>query len=352
MEIRNILVIRFRRVGDSVLSMGLCHTLRESFPGAEIDFVINKGIDSLYREHPDIDNVIVYDKKECDNIFKYIRKTRQTMKVKRYDIIIDMRSTVKSSLFSLFSLGTKYRIGRKKWYSRLLLTHTVNNRLPGSRPEQNLLLLKPLENKYKIKYSTDFRLYVSKENVSEMRTRMEKSGIDFSRPVLIAAVATRVQGKAWPFDRMTAVLKKAIAKYPQVQIVFNYSKDEKEIALSYYNALDKDKHIFINIHADSLIELCAMLSNSSMFFGNEGGPRHMAQALGIPAYAIFPPGIKKETWLHNENEYNTGISPDDYVSPQDQEKFEMGYKERMEIMSTDRVWNGMDRFMDKIIGLF
>ena len=91
MEIRNILVIRFRRVGDSVLSMGLCHTLRESFPGAEIDFVINKGIDSLYREHPDIDNVIVYDKKECDNIFKYIRKTRQTMKIKRYDIIIDIR---------------------------------------------------------------------------------------------------------------------------------------------------------------------------------------------------------------------------------------------------------------------
>lgn len=41
MEIKNILVIRFRRVGDSVLSMGLCHTLRKSFPGAEIDLVIN-----------------------------------------------------------------------------------------------------------------------------------------------------------------------------------------------------------------------------------------------------------------------------------------------------------------------
>ena len=40
MQIKNILVIRFRRVGDSVLSMALCHGLRQSFPDATIDFVI------------------------------------------------------------------------------------------------------------------------------------------------------------------------------------------------------------------------------------------------------------------------------------------------------------------------
>ena len=349
MEIKNILVIRFRRVGDSVLSMGLCHTLRKSFPGAEIDLVINKGIDSLYRNHPDVDNVIVFDKEECDNLFKYVKKARETVKTKRYDVIIDMRSTVKSSIFTLFSLHTRYRIGRKKWYSGLLLTHAVDNRLPGSRPEQNMLLVKPLEEVGEISYSTDFRLYVSDDEVASMCARMEKQGIDFSRPVLISAVATRVKGKAWPFEWMTTVLKNVISEFPQVQIIFNYSNEaEKETAFAHYNALDKDCHIFMDIHADSLIELCALLSNSSMFFGNEGGPRHMAQALGVPAYAIFPPGIKKETWLHNENDYNTGISPDDFVPFEQQQ--EMEYNERMEIMTVERVWKGLSAFLDRIIG--
>ena len=46
--VRHILVIRFRRVGDSVLSMGLCHSLRQTFPNAQIDFVINEGIHTIY----------------------------------------------------------------------------------------------------------------------------------------------------------------------------------------------------------------------------------------------------------------------------------------------------------------
>lgn len=42
MEIKHILVIRFRRVGDSVLATALCRSLRQSFPQAQIDYVLNE----------------------------------------------------------------------------------------------------------------------------------------------------------------------------------------------------------------------------------------------------------------------------------------------------------------------
>lgn len=352
-EIKNILVIRFRRVGDSVLSMGLCHTLRKSFPGAEIDLVINKGIDSLYRSHPDVDNLIVFDKDENDNIFRHIAKIRHTMRAKRYDIIVDMRSTVKSLLFSLFSLRTPYRLGRKKWYSRLLLTHTADNHAAGTgtRPEQNLLLLKPLEKIADIHYSTDFRLYVTGAEKRAFAERMMQCGIDFSHPVAVVAVATRVRSKAWPMDAMTETLHRMMEHCPDIQLVFNYAGDEREIAMEQYKALGMDSRIFMNIEACSLRELCAMLSCSTFFFGNEGGPRHMAQALGIPSFAIFPPGIRKATWLCNENSTNAGVSPDDYLTPQEQDALKMQYGERMGLITVDRVWERLEIFLDSLPNL-
>ena len=71
-DVKHILVIRFRRVGDSVLAMGLCHSLRQTFPNAKIDFVINKGIHTLYENHPDVDNPIVFDDEDNKSIVKYL----------------------------------------------------------------------------------------------------------------------------------------------------------------------------------------------------------------------------------------------------------------------------------------
>ena len=53
--IKRILIIRFRQIGDSILAVALCSTLKKSFPDAEIHFVLNKNIAPLYEGHPDID---------------------------------------------------------------------------------------------------------------------------------------------------------------------------------------------------------------------------------------------------------------------------------------------------------
>lgn len=108
MEIKHILVIRFRRVGDSVLATALCRSLRQSFPQAQIDYVLNENIASLYENHPDIDRVITFSDRENHHLPTYIRKVRHTMKATSYDIIIDMRTTVRTLLFSLFSLHTPF----------------------------------------------------------------------------------------------------------------------------------------------------------------------------------------------------------------------------------------------------
>ncbi|MCM1313019.1 MAG: glycosyltransferase family 9 protein [Bacteroides sp.] len=347
-EIKHILVIRFRRVGDSVLSMALCHSLRLTFPEAEIDFVINKGIHTLYENHPDVDRVITFDDKENHSVPKYLGKVWNVMRSTHYDVIIDMRTTVKTLWFSLFSLTTPFRIGCKKNYGGGILSHRVDNHASGTgdRISQNLMLMDPLAEVAPLRKSREFRLYVDEARKRHFREYMESRGIDFSRPVIMATVTARLEYKVWPKDRMKAILRKIMDCY-DAQIIFNFAGKEREMALQYHRELDNDARIFTNIEANSLPDLCALLSNCHFFFGNEGGPRHIAQSLDIPSYAIFPPNVAKQTWLPDEGERFAGISPDDFVPLYRQIAESMDYSQRMGLITVNAVWEGLDKMLSR-----
>lgn len=347
-DIKHILVIRFRRVGDSVLSMALCHSLRLTFPEAKIDFVINKGIHTLYENHPDVDRVITFDDKENHSVWKYLGKVWKVMHSTHYDVIIDMRTTVKTLWFSLFSLSTPFRIGCRKKYGCGILSHRVDNHVKGTgnRINQNLMLMNPLAEVAELKKSTEFRLYVDEARKQHFHEYMVSKGIDFSRPVIMATVTARLEYKVWPKDRMKAVLRKIMDTY-NAQIIFNFAGKEREMALQYHKELDNDPRIFTDIEANSLPDLCALLSNCHFFFGNEGGPRHIAQSLNIPSYAIFPPNVSKRIWLPDEGERFGGISPDDFVPLEKQIADKMTYSERMGLITCDAVWEGLDKMLKK-----
>ena len=83
MSVKKVLVIRFRRIGDAVLSVVICSSIRKSFPEAEIHYVLNDHIAPLFENHPDIDKIITFSDEENNHFFKYLRKVRQLMKTER-----------------------------------------------------------------------------------------------------------------------------------------------------------------------------------------------------------------------------------------------------------------------------
>ncbi|RHJ84840.1 glycosyltransferase family 9 protein [Parabacteroides sp. AM08-6] len=345
--IKHILVIRFRRVGDSVLATSLCSSLKKSFPEAQVDFVLNDNIISLYDNHPDIDRIISFNNEENHSIRKYLLRVRQVMRETDYDVIIDMRSTIKTLWFSLFSLHTPYRIGTKKRYNFLIHNHRIDNHKDNSLDmvQHNLALLKPLEKESKIVYDPAFRLYVSKDEKSRFRSYMEQQGIDFSKPVILASVVTRVADKMWSLSLMKEVLFRIIDKY-EPQIIFNYTgTKEEELAKRLFREMECDSHLFVNIQADALSDLRAMIANCDFFFGNEGGPRHIVQALDIPSYAIYSPGISKSVWLPEDGDKFQGIEAGDNKNPEEVRATADGHT----AVSVDEVWSGVSPMLDKYL---
>ena len=347
-DIKKILVIRFRRVGDAVLGTSLCTSLRKTFPEAEIHYLLNTPIVPLYDGHPDIDKVISFDSKDDKSFFRYIRRVWSIVRANKYDVIIDMRGTLRTLLFSLFSPFTAFRIGTKKSYSFIALNHPVDNRgdKTSNMIDQNLAFLKPLEKVAEVIYCRDFKLYVADSEKQGFRDYMVSSGIDFSRPVMLAVVSARLQHKIWDKERMKQVLQRIIENY-DAQIIFNFVNAEREFAVSVHQEMNNHPNIFTNIEANSLRDLCALSANCDFFFGNEGGARHLAQALDVPSFAIFPPKIAKNRWLPAQGDRFAGISPDDFCSKLEQKA--MTYEDRFNLITVDRVWESLQPMLDRYV---
>lgn len=181
-------------------------------------------------------------------------------------MIIDTRSTVKTLLFSLFSLSTPYRIGSKKGYNFFLHNYRIDNHRDKSvdMVQHNLKLLKPLEKESEIYYCPDFKLYVSEHEKVDCRFYMQKQGIDFTKPVVIATVTARLAHKVWDKERMKEVLRRMIDKY-DTQIIFNFAGNEEEFAVNIHREMGNDKNVFTNIKAGSLRDLCALIDRVSTF---------------------------------------------------------------------------------------
>ena len=345
MEVKHILVIRFRQMGDAVLATPLLSTLRRAYPDAQIDFVLNARIAPLFEGHPAVSRIITFTDDERHHALTYIKKVWQTVRRTRYDVIIDMRSTVNTMLFALFSPSTPYRIGVSKPYTRFVFNH----RFPGCEADErmtdhNLSMLTPLGS-----LPTDSRLslHITEAEIADFRQYMRRQGIDFSRPVMLAGVTAKLESKTWAEDRMVEVLRRFLAARPDVQVIFNYAPGrEAENVRRMYDVLGEPPAVFINIEAGSMRQLAAMAANCTFYFGNEGGARHIVQAMGRPSLVVCSPMASKTTWLPECDEPLTrGIAPSD-VDPR---AARLDYAAQYALISTDRVWAELQQFCSQIL---
>ncbi len=346
-DIKRILVIRFRQMGDAVLATAMLNTLRRNYPDAVIDFVLNSKIAPLFAGHPSIDNIITFTEEERHHSLMYIRKIFQTVHHQHYDVIIDMRSTFNTMLFCLLSPATKFRIGIRKSYTHLAYNYLVDScKSNENMIAHNMNLLSPLPN-INIE-DKNISLYITNEEKEEFRRYMSDKGIDFSQPIILCGVTAKLAEKTWPEDKMADILHRTITEYPNLQIILNYAPGkEEDRARNIYEKIGCPENIFIDIMAKSSRQLAAMASFCTSYFGNEGGARHIVQAMGKPSFVICSPMANKATWLpEGWNIKAEGIAPSDLST--EEQLNTMDYRQQYDLITVDVVWSSLSHFLNAI----
>lgn len=333
-----ILVIRFKHIGDVLLTSVLCNTLKQTFPKARVDFLIQQKSADLFVDHPFINKVIALTPEQQKNPIKYWRLIRQVTSDK-YDLVVDAQSTAKSELVSLLARRNAICIGRKKRGRGFFYTHKVNaTPRVGNKIEERLSLLEPLRKMgFELKRHDQMEISVPAASQQRYRQALADRGVDFSRPIFAVSVSAKLPYKKWRIDYMHHVMDHCVEVYG-AQIILNAGSDsERADAAEFMHASRHKEAVLHDVNTFSLMDLSALLSLCNLYVGNEGGPRHIAHAVGVPSVSIFSPSAKKSEWLPSSSRLHQGVEWDDLVDKSMEEKarihaeLEVGSEEYFEL---------------------
>ena len=298
-----ILVIRLKQIGDALISLPVCKSLRQTLPEAQIDYLVYEHIAPLFNNHPAIDNVLIITPEQRRNRWKYFQKMREIRRA-RYDMVIDLLTVPITVLMTRFS-GAKWQIGfdKGKWRSQLYKT-PVPHLDTGSSLEAKLSILKGLP--FDVETIRSFDVVLENHEIEAMRHRMTSTGIPTDRPVLLFSPVSRLAFKNWPDDHFASVVDYCLDQYDAHAVMVWGPDEQAEVKALAQKSKHQDR-VCTSIHTKNLRELAALAKNCVLFIGNDSGPRHVAEAVGIPTFTIFSPPIGKHAWLPHKGVCHQGV---------------------------------------------
>src|SRR5580704_12929395 len=133
------LLVRLSSLGDIVHALPAAAALRDTFPSARIDWLVDPKWTRVLEGNPDISAAIALDRESAGGI----RATIETLAGEKYDCTVDFQALYKSALLP-FAARIPRRIGFKSSYAReglaaRLYTEKLNPRGPH-KVDHNLTL--------------------------------------------------------------------------------------------------------------------------------------------------------------------------------------------------------------------
>jgi heptosyltransferase I len=279
-----ILLVKMSSMGDIIHNMPLVHDIKQHYPEAIIDWVVEESFVELARLNPLVNQVIsvgmrrwknaLFSKKTWYEFVKFKNYLQQT----HYDAILDTQGLIKSAVISELAHGISYgqniRTARESLAGRLVnqpldiprnLHAIVRNRLVGS------LALNYSINESPVAYDLLFNI----DNDPYLTTLLPKNCIMLFHSTARAA-------KHWPNEYWIALGKHLNSQGYALALPWGSLPEKnraEHIATSLNNAVVLPKL--------SIIQLASLMRLTKACVGLDTGLTHIAVALNIPTLAIF-----------------------------------------------------------------
>jgi heptosyltransferase-2 len=282
-----LLVRAVNWLGDAVLTTPALGALRSACPGTRIGLAARPPVAELFRHHPDVDEILVYDKAGLHAGAAGMLRMARELRRRRFDAAVLFQNAFDAALLA-FLAGIPDRAGYATDGRRMLLTRSVRMTEEIRRlhhAEYYLRLLSGLG--LPVPSSPALRLQVAAEERDAMRKRLEGLGIPAGGRILgINPGATYGSAKRWFPERFAAVAD-ALSEEWKAAVVLMGSAPEKPLASEIASAMRRGS---VDLSGRTTVrELMALVASCCFLVTNDSGPMHVAAALGVPLAAIFGP---------------------------------------------------------------
>jgi heptosyltransferase-3 len=346
-NVKKILVIKLRHIGDVMLTIPVFRALRENFPDSHISALINSGTEEVLSGNHLIDGIIIFDRniKKMNTAMRYIKELSflKQIRMKGFDMTVDLTSGDRAAIVSLLS-GAQYRIAyspKKEGLlaKRYLYTHLAKKKAGQHMVLQNLEVVRQfgIDTKHEqldFFIPEDAKLFVKRvfeeNNINPpsppLNSPLTKGGYrgvkGGQRGVAVVHVhpTSRWLFKCWKDKYMAEVIRWLIDKGSNVIITSSPEKHEMEKAQYIISLVDSHQSLIDMTGKTTIKQLAAIADASDIFIGVDSAPMHIAAAVGTPVITIFGAGVKswgpwceRHVVLFKEAVSRKGIKRKEYI---------------------------------------
>jgi len=280
-----ILIIRLSAIGDVVRTVPAMQVLRDAFPQAHIDWIVERKSADIVEGHPALDGLIVFERPEgaWESSRQFARLCRD-IRNKRYDIAVDFHGILKSGVIAAATRAKKrYGFARPRSQEGSALAYTERVAVPANklnRAEENLRLCQAIDPNARWQAPL---VYVPVE-VQDTVDEFFEEAFDSDKIVVALHAPVDRPEKQWPLAHFAALADMLLADGRfEVMLTWGpgqFSVVEEVLALTRRNPT-------VAPETPDLKHYAGLAASCGLYVGCDTGPMHIASAMGRPVVAIF-----------------------------------------------------------------
>lgn len=283
-----ILVVRYRFIGDMILTIPFLRNLRNSFPDAQIDMLVAPNSYEVISECPYVNNFIIFDTKnkhryessgnKKKSFFSYVKELRKQNYTRAYVLKRSLSSAV-----LCFLAGIPYRIGFDTEGRGFLLSKRVKY---DNNAHESQCFLDVLRAEGREVDDGHLENWVNSENLEKIDNILSENGISQEETkVIVHATATNPK-KLWSSDNFAQLIKMLDER--NIRIIHIGAPSDRETYENIYQKVGQLEKKPLNLCGKlTLQESLALIKRTNLIVGNDSGNLHMAASLGVKVVGIY-----------------------------------------------------------------
>jgi lipopolysaccharide heptosyltransferase I len=283
LEAPRICVIKPSSLGDIIHALPILPALRQLFPRCRITWIVMRPFASLLEEHPQVDEVIAYERGGSGitsrGIVGVARLCRQLLS-SHYDLAVDLQGLLRSGLMT-GATRAPIRVGLEdaREGARSFYTHRVD----ASRMRMHAVdrIVKIAQAMGLERLVPSFHIPLTDRDTAWARAKL--AGVP--GPRLVLNLGARWLTKRWPPEHFAEVARRASTEFGAGLIAVG-TQEDRALVESLRQPLGSIPLLDLSGQT-TLLQLAAVARESDLFVSNDTGPLHLAAAAGTSVLGIY-----------------------------------------------------------------
>ncbi|HET7276382.1 MAG TPA: glycosyltransferase family 9 protein [Longimicrobiaceae bacterium] len=322
-----IAIVMMSAIGDAVHALPVVNSLRAAMPGARITWILQPGPYALVRDHPAVDEFIVFDRKKG---WRGFRDVFNAVRGRHFDLVIALQVYFKAGVITGM-IRSPRKLGFDRARARDMNWLFTSERIParGQRHVQDQYF------EFLEHLGVEPRLEWGFGSTPAEREKYADALRPFDGPTVGLVVGTSKPAKEWPPERYAELINRLHDELGARAVVVG-GRSERELAAAAI-VESRTEHPPLNLLEWDLRKLVYLLENVDVLVSPDTGPLHMAIALGTPTVSLIGYTNPKRVGPYRRF---PDLMIDAYGDPGEDYPVSADYRtDRMERITVDDVFN-------------